>query len=144
MNALRMLPVCMDTGAIAITVLGLVAVGGLGALLGMLVYEIEARRRPAPRRRSHVELARREEDVREERAVQDLILASMQEGVLLLDPDLRTAFANDALELHLGSRPVSASQLFLLDLREAVRQVAASSAPITVEVERSARLAGCA
>ncbi|HET6715335.1 MAG TPA: ATP-binding protein [Actinomycetota bacterium] len=128
----------MDTGAIAITVLGLVAVGGLGALLGMLVTRsrLDDARRRADEATS--ELARREEDVREERAVQDLILASMQEGVLLLDPDLRTAFANDALERHLGSRPASASQLFPLDLREAVRQVAASSAPITVEMERSA------
>ena len=133
-----MLPVCMDTGAIAITVLGLVAVGGLGVLLGMLATRsrLDDARRRADEATS--ELARREEDVREERAVQDLILASMQEGVLLLDPDLRTAFANHALERHLGSRPTSASQLYPLDLREAVRQVALSSAPITVEVERSA------
>jgi len=139
-NTLRMLPSCMDTsaGAIAITVLGLVAVGGLGALLGMRVTRsrLDDARRRADEAAS--ELARREEDVREGRAVQDLILASMQEGILLLDPELGTAFANAALERHLGGRPASMSQLFPLDLREAVREVASSSAPITVEVERSA------
>ena len=138
MNALRMLLVCMDTGEIAITVLGIVAVGGFGVLLGILATRSaldDARHRADE---ASADLASREESAREQRAVQDLILASMQEGVLLLDPELGTAFANAALERHLGSRPVSVSQLFPVDLREAVREVAESSAPITVEVERSA------
>ena len=70
--------------------------------------------------------------------MQDLILGSMQEGVLLFDASLETAFANDALERHLGSRPASVGQLFPPDLREAVRRVAMSSETVTLEVERSA------
>jgi signal transduction histidine kinase len=75
---------------------------------------------------------------RERRAVQDLILDSMQEGVLLLDARLESAFANTALERHLGNRPGSVTELFPVDLREAVRKVATSTGSITVEAELSA------
>jgi two-component system sensor histidine kinase SenX3 len=138
MNALRMLPVDMDTGTIVVVVLGIVAVGSLGALLALAVArgKVEEARRHADS--ASVELARREESAREQRAVQDLILDSMQEGVLLLDPKLDTAFANAALERHLGSQPPSVAQLYPMDLREAVRQVASSSVAMTVEVERAA------
>jgi two-component system sensor histidine kinase SenX3 len=138
MNALRMLPFDMDTGTIVVAVLGIVAAGGLGALLALAVTRAkveEARRRADS---ASVELARREESAREQRAVQDLILDSMQEGVLLLDPKLDTAFANVALDRHLGSSPPSVAQLYPMDLREAVRQVASSSVAMTVEVERAA------
>jgi signal transduction histidine kinase len=133
-----MLPFDMDTSTIVVVVLGIAAVGSLGAVAGLLATRSsldEARRRAES---ASTELARREESAREQRAVQDLILDSMQEGVLLLDPTLDTAFANAALERHLGSQPPSVAQLYPMDLREAVRQVASSTVAMTVEVERAA------
>ena len=132
-----MLPDVMDVGTLVIAVLGLAAAATLGLAVGVLAGRSradEARRRAAS---AASELARREASAREQRAVQDLILASMQEGVLLLDQDHETAFANAALERHLGARPASAAQLYPLDVREAVRRAASSSEPATVEVERS-------
>lgn len=84
------------------------------------------------------ELERREATTREDRAVQDLILRSMQEGVLLFDSEHNTAFANAALERHLGTGPDSVDLLYPVDLREAVRGVASSAQAVTVEVERTA------
>jgi signal transduction histidine kinase len=128
----------MDVGTLGLAALGLVAAATLGLAVGALVGRsraAEARRRAAS---AASELARRETSAREQRAVQDLILASMQEGVLLFDQGLETAFANAALERHLGARPASAAQLYPIDVREIVRRVASSSEPATVEVERSA------
>ena len=87
---------------------------------------------------SREELERREATTREDRAVQDLILRSMQEGVLLFDSEHDTAFANAALERHLGTRPDSVDLLYPVDLREAVRGVASSAQAVIVEVERTA------
>ena len=120
---------------LCLTPLALACLGALIAL-AMTRAKVEEARRHADS--ASVELARREESAREQRAVQDLILDSMQEGVLLLDPTLDTAFANVALERHLGSQPPSVAQLYPMDLREAVRQVASSSVAMTVEVERAA------
>jgi two-component system phosphate regulon sensor histidine kinase PhoR len=128
----------MDVGTLGVAVLGLAAAATLGLAVGVLAGRSradEARQRAAS---AASELARRETSAREQRAVQDLILASMQEGVLLLDQRLETAFANAALERHLGARPASAAQLYPIDVREIVRRVASSSEPATVEVERSA------
>ncbi len=64
----------------------------------------------ASSRRRHAlrtELDRQQRSSAETRAVQDLILSSMQDGVLLVDPKGATAFANVALERHLGRRPAS-------------------------------------
>lgn len=137
-NVLRMLPNGMDAGSITVVALGLLAAGVIGTLLGVLgtrsrLAEAEQRAEAAS-----TEVARRAALERERRAVQDLILDSMQEGVLLLDAVLETAFANAALERHLGSRPRSVTELFPVALREAVRKVATSTAPITVEAELSA------
>jgi two-component system sensor histidine kinase SenX3 len=62
----------------------------------------------------------------------------MQEGVLLFDSEHNTAFANAALERHLGTGPDSVDLLYPVDLREAVRGVASSAQAVTVEVERTA------
>jgi signal transduction histidine kinase len=80
-------------------------------------------------------LARREQSSREDRAVQDLILRSMQEGILLFDGDHRLAFANDALEAHLRSRPDSLQHLFPLQARELVERVGTSREAESSEVE---------
>ncbi len=120
-----------------VVVAAVVVAGGIGAALG--ARRAQAAAGLAERRADDAseELERRETALRDERAVQDLILGSMQEGVLLFDGDQRSAFANDALERHLGSRPAAVSNLFPLDLREMVREVVASGRGATVEMERS-------
>jgi two-component system sensor histidine kinase SenX3 len=46
----------------------------------------------------------------------------MQDGVLLLGPDGRTAFANDAVRRHLGASPPTVEAILPLPLREAVKE----------------------
>ncbi|HEY5860664.1 MAG TPA: ATP-binding protein [Actinomycetota bacterium] len=87
-------------------------------------------------RRSSEALSRQEHTAREEHQVQDLILDSMQEGVLLFDGAGNTAFANAALEQHLGGRPDGISQLYPPGLREAVRGAGTERGVVTVEFER--------
>jgi two-component system sensor histidine kinase SenX3 len=136
-----MLP-SMEASTVALGVLGLAAAGVLGWMAGALGTRAKLADARGRASAAAAELDRREAEERDRRAVQDLILGSMQEGVLLFDASLETAFANDALERHLGSRPEAAGQLFPPDLREAVRRVAASSdtstEPDTLEIERSA------
>lgn len=59
---------------------------------------------------------------RAERQVRDLILSSMQEGVLLFEPTGHTAFANPAAEQLLGGRPISAERLVAEGLRDVARR----------------------
>ena len=87
-------------------------------------------------RHSSEALSRQEHTAREEHQVQDLILGSMQEGVLLFDGAGDTAFANAALEQHLGGRPDGISQLYPPALREAVRGAGTERRVVTVEFER--------
>lgn len=70
------------------------------------------------------------------RRVQDLILNSMQEGILLFDGDRRTAFANGALERHMGTCPDAANQLYPPALREMVRGIADPDDVGTMEFDR--------
>ena len=126
------------TGTIAILGFALALLFAIGASGVALSARRRARDAEATAARSIEELGRREAASLEDQAVQELILGSMLEGVLLFDPDHDTAFANTALERHLGSRPESVAHLFPLDLREAVRRVASSAEAITLEVERTA------
>ena len=71
----------------------------------------------------------------EDRRVRDTILSSMREGVLLVDPDGRCVFANDALVTHLGGSPDSLDELFPTEIRHAARRAGYTGAPNTVEVE---------
>ena len=87
-------------------------------------------------RRLSEALSRQEHTAREEHQVQDLILGSMQEGVLLFDGAGNTAFTNAALEQHLGGRPDGISQLYPPGLREAVRGAGTERRVVTVEFER--------
>jgi two-component system sensor histidine kinase SenX3 len=128
----------MDAAAIAVTALGLAAAAGVGALLAFLIMRSRLAGAEDRAATASAELDRRATLEREQRAEQDLILDSMQEGVLLFGADLETAFANVAAERHLGDRISSVNHLYPVSLRETVRRVAASSVPTTVEVERSA------
>lgn len=81
---------------------------------------------------------RLEEQIRSaagEQRTRDLILSSMEEGVLLGDPYGDILFANPALERHLGGRPASLSNLTPLGLREAVRRATQERTPVQIDVE---------
>ena len=68
-------------------------------------------------------------------AVQTLILASMEEGVLLFAPDGAAVFANDSLSKHLGDVPTSSDRLLPIALRDAVRRAGYIGMTVTAEVE---------
>ncbi len=69
-------------------------------------------------------LERIDRSSKHDRRVQDLILATMQEGILLLDDGGRLAFANDAVARHLGRRPATIHQLLPMAARDLVERVA--------------------
>ena len=71
----------------------------------------------------------------EERRIRDLILSSMEEGVLLGAPDGAVRFVNRAMERHLGASPSTLSMLAPVGLREAVRKAAESRSPVAIDVE---------
>jgi two-component system, OmpR family, sensor histidine kinase SenX3 len=115
-----------------------VGVGGtaIGVALGRRSLSVRMRGLETSIKRSSDALERRERSSEDQRAVQDLILSSMQEGVLLFDGGWRTAFANDALERHLGPRPSAVAQLYPASLREMITRVAERHEPATIEIER--------
>ncbi len=75
---------------------------------------------------------------REERQVQDLILGSMEEGVLLFDEAERTVFANAAAESHLGATPADVAAILPMDLQKAARRAGYTGAVVRVAVETGA------
>jgi signal transduction histidine kinase len=80
-------------------------------------------------------LVRHEQNYEEDRAAQDLILSSMEEGVLLFDGDGRAVFANKPLVRHLGASPADIQTLLPLELQKAARRAAFSGAGARLEVE---------
>jgi len=125
----------MDQSGVIETVLVAVAALGAGVALGRRSHAAERRRAEEEARSVQDALERRETAALEDRRVQDLILDTMQEGVLLLDAGWRTEFANTALERHLGSRPAALAQMLPIAAREAAREAAESRVPRSVEVE---------
>jgi two-component system phosphate regulon sensor histidine kinase PhoR len=71
----------------------------------------------------------------EERRTRDVILSSMEEGVLLAAPDGNVRFLNRAMERHLGASPSTLSVLAPVGLREAVRKASLSRSTGAVDVE---------
>ena len=121
---------------VAVLIAG-VATGVLaGAFVTRRTLSARVRALESDLRHSSEALSRQEHTAREEHQVQDLILGSMQEGVLLFDGAGNTAFANAALEQHLGGRPDGISQLYPPALREAVRGAGTERRVVTVEFER--------
>jgi signal transduction histidine kinase len=108
----------------------------IGIALGRRSLEGRVRALEASVERSSDALARRQRSSEDQRAVQDLILGSMQEGVLLVDGAGNLAFANAALERHLGSRSTSVAQLYPPSLRTLIRTVDETHDPATIELER--------
>ena len=84
------------------------------------------------------ELARERRAAAEEREVRDLILASMEEGILLADPDGLVRFSNRAAERMLGGPIPSLSALAPAALREAFAAALRERRGVTVEALRGA------
>jgi signal transduction histidine kinase len=73
--------------------------------------------------------------VEDERRSMALVLSSMQEGVVLLGPDGRTVFVNDAAERLLAGHPMSIETILPLGLRDAVHRAVEGRTPTVAEVE---------
>jgi signal transduction histidine kinase len=63
-----------------------------------------------------------EDNADRDRHVQDVVLATMEEGILLVDREGTVVFANDALARHLAATPTTLNSLLPLDLRRAVQR----------------------
>jgi signal transduction histidine kinase len=118
------------------------AVGGIVALVAAGVIALRARelRRiaagveaRATRAEQALDELRRHEE--EERRVLQLVLSTMRDGILLVAPDGGIAFANDAIERHLGGTPAALDGLLPLRLREAVATSRREDEPATILVE---------
>jgi signal transduction histidine kinase len=113
-----------------------------GAIVALGVALARTRRRADEIERG----ARRTEGVLDEqrrtstegRRVQDLILGSMEEGVLLLDGKGRRVFANAALGLHLGSTPNDVDSMTPTELQRAAKRAGYTGATTHVDVETGA------
>jgi len=77
-------------------------------------------------------------EAQEERRVRDLSLSTMDEGVLLIGRDARVAFANDAIDRHLGSTPTSLVAVLPFALRTAIQESRTRREPTSVLVETGA------
>jgi signal transduction histidine kinase len=123
-------------------VLALVVAAVAGAVVtgAILIARARRARRPLERAlaRTRDTLEAQERSVAEVREVRSLVLDSMDEGVLLLDPEGRRVFENAALARHLGAVPADAEHLLPLDLRDAVRRASADGELVEVEAETGA------
>lgn len=122
----------MAAGVAGVVAAAAGAWGGRRSLRGRLRHLQEENRRSAAALEDRVRASL------EERRVQDQILGSMQDGVLLFDGGWRTVFANDALVRHLGSRPEALAQVFPPSLRETIRRVAETERIEVDEIETGA------
>jgi signal transduction histidine kinase len=113
---------------------GALLAGGLAAVtllrhsrrLGALTSDVEE---------AQDALRRQQETSREAREVQDLILSSMEEGVLLFDRRERAVFANAAAPSHLGTPPSDVAALLPIDLQKAARRAGYTGTVVRVVVE---------
>jgi signal transduction histidine kinase len=74
----------------------------------------------------------------DQRHLQDVVLSSMEEGVLLLDDDGHRLFSNPVLEQHLGFLPDVLDELRPLSFRDAVRRTIVGGEIERAEAETSA------
>jgi signal transduction histidine kinase len=71
----------------------------------------------------------------DERAVQDLVLSSMEEGVMLVDRDGARVFTNPAMTRHLGAEPLGVDDLRPEALRRSIARSAFTGAPAHFDVQ---------
>jgi two-component system, OmpR family, phosphate regulon sensor histidine kinase PhoR len=118
----------------------------IGAVVGAVVAAALVTRRGRDREhelrdraaRAEMELERQARTSADQRDLQDRVLSSMEEGVLLLDHGGHRVFSNPALQRHLGALPDSIDELRPLPFREAVRRTILSGDIERAEAETSA------
>jgi two-component system sensor histidine kinase SenX3 len=115
---------------------GAVALSVIGFVLGRASRRTDLRARERAARDAAEVLERSRAEAAEARRVQELTLGSMREGVLLVDGDGRTVFANEALDDHLGGTPTSSAHLYPPAIRQTIERAGSSGAVTTAEVER--------
>jgi signal transduction histidine kinase len=115
----------------------LALVAGAAVVLAVRARRVAAEHRVAADRAAEA-LAAQSQSSAEAQAVQTLILASMEEGVLLFAPDGAEVFANDSLSKHLGDVPPSSDLLLPIALRDAVRRAGYIGLTVIVEIETGA------
>ena len=71
----------------------------------------------------------------DDRRTRDLVLSSMEEGILLASAGGEVRFANAAFERYLGAPPSTRHALVPAGLREAAQRAAEDRSPVAVEVE---------
>ncbi len=127
----------------SLALVGSALVGALaGAATATVVVRSSARRRAAglDARATRAEGALKDQ-VRssvENRQVQDTILASMEEGVLLLGADGRRVFANEALGRLLGATPDSVEAMLPLEIQRAAKRAAFTGSITRAETDTGA------
>jgi two-component system, OmpR family, sensor histidine kinase SenX3 len=115
-------------------VIGLLA-GAVGIALAWLWARRTVREAQALRASAEIELLAERERVREENALQELILSSMEEGIMLIEPAGRVVFSNSGVARHLGGVPGSRDALFPLEIRGAAEDAARTGATARVVVQ---------
>ncbi|HEX5938442.1 MAG TPA: ATP-binding protein [Actinomycetota bacterium] len=123
----------MDGWAIAATAAALAA--AVAAIVG---WRRASRSSAAWHARALTAQATLDEDRRradEERSGRDLVLSTMQDGILLIAGDGSVAFTNEAVSRHLASVPTSLTSILPLALRGAIEECRARGTPIAVEIE---------
>jgi two-component system sensor histidine kinase SenX3 len=120
---------------IAIAVAGAAVVGAIVLAMrnrdaGDRLLEAERRARTTA---GALDEQRRDSD--EDRRIQDLILGSMEEGVLLLDGGGRRVFANEAVGRHLRGTPTKLEELMPAEIQRAAKRAGYAGAVTHVEVE---------
>src|SRR5215467_14943542 len=111
-----------DWGIVGGVITGLVLGGGATLLWTSSRHGHEDRTLRDRATRAEAELELQQRTSADERQLQDVVLSSMEEGVLLLDPGGRRVFSNQALERHLGTLPDSIDELRPLAFREIARR----------------------
>jgi two-component system sensor histidine kinase SenX3 len=125
----------VDPDALVVATLA-IAIGIAGVMVGRWSREAELRTAAGRASTAEAALAAAEGEAADARRVQELTLGSMQEGILLVDGDGRTVFANDALAEHLGDRPAALGKLYPPTIREAAERAVRSGAATSIEIER--------
>ena len=123
----------MDAWAIAVTAAALAA--AVAAIAG---WRRASGSSATWRSRALIAEASLDEDRRrtdQERAVRDLVLSSMRDGIVLIARDGSVAFTNEAVSRHLASEPTSLGTVMPLALRSAIQDGRARGVPASVELE---------
>jgi two-component system, OmpR family, sensor histidine kinase SenX3 len=119
-----------------------VAVALLALLAAIAVVWLRDRRALA-RERDLAATAERDASTRraeeaDGRAIRDVVLSTMSDGIVLVAPDGSIAFANPSVGRHLGTTPSSVDGLLPLALREGIVQAQRDEAARSVLVETGA------